>query len=141
VEIRELTVDPGAASLDITYRNDESARLELSVNRDQAVVAVSVNYDTGKPFATFRSMYVSDENADADRVRTIDGDSPFLSGSAIGWSVLRGPWWFFYRAVWSRHNSSAPDILIEAEDVPIGTASATVCVNHCWSVYLPIVIE
>ena len=119
-EIQELVVDPPDSSIEVSYRNGGNAHLELSVNRVQAIVGVSVDYDTSKPFATFRSMYVSDGNADVDHVQTTKGDLPFLTelltDCRANWSFLTGPQWLFHRTIRSAHNTSAPDILIEVVD-------------------------
>jgi len=109
VDIQEVKVDPATLCLDITYRNGGTARVCLSVNRSQAVADVQVGYNTSNPFATFRSMWVSDGNADADHLQNQEGDFPILGD----WSCLRGPWWFFHRQIRSAHNTSAPDIRIE----------------------------
>lgn len=117
VDIEKVTVDLTESTLDIVYRAGGSAHLKLSVNRDRAVANVGVNYDGSKPFATFRSMYVSDGNADVDQIRTGGGDLGFFSQSPhqcdVKWNTLPGTWWFFHRAVHSKHNTSAPDIRIE----------------------------
>lgn len=112
VDIQEVRIDPATLCLDIIYRDGGTARLCLSVNRSQTVAEVEVGYNTGNPFATFRSMWVSDGNADVDHIQTPAGDFPIL----IGWTSLSGLWWFFHRTVWSDHNISAPDIRIEVLD-------------------------
>lgn len=111
VDIQEVRVYPAVLELDITYRSGEKAHVSLSVDRTQAVAEVEVNYTTSEaiPFTTFRSMWVEDGNADVDHVKTPAGDFPILGD----WTKLEGPWWFFHRAVRSRHNTSAPDIGIE----------------------------
>lgn len=111
VDIEKVWVNPSVLSLDIIYRNEEEAHVDLSVDRSQASAEVEVGYSTSEevPFATFRSMWVSDGNADVDHVRNQDGDFPILGD----WACLRGPWWFFHRNVRSTHNTSAPDIRIE----------------------------
>jgi len=116
VDIQEVRVNPTAPSLDITYRNGETAHINLSVDRSQAVGEVEIGYSTstGIPFATFRSMWVEDGNCDVDHIQSADGDFPILGS----WTSLNGPWWFFYRKFWSKHNTSAPDIRIEVLPFP-----------------------
>lgn len=111
VDIQEVRVNPTALSLDIIYRNGVgTAHVNLSVNRSQAVAEVIIGYSTSTtiPFATFRSMYVTNGNADVDHIQTQAGDFGILTS----WTSLQGLWWFFYRKFWSRHNTSAPDIRI-----------------------------
>lgn len=111
VDIQEVQVNPAALSLDIIYRNGAgTAHVDLSVDRSKAVAKVTVGYSTSThiPFATFRSMYVTNGNADVDHIQTQDGDLGILSN----WASLQGLWWFFHRKFWSRHNTSAPDIRI-----------------------------
>jgi len=114
VDIQEVRVDPSALTLDITFRDKGTAHISLSVSRDEANAWVNVGYATSItiPFATFRSMYVSDGNADVDHIQCPAGDLPILTG----WTTLEGPWWFFHRTIRSIHNTSAPDIRIEVLD-------------------------
>jgi parallel beta-helix repeat protein len=111
VDIQEVKVYPAELSLDITYRNGETTHGTLAVDRTQALVEVAVGYTTSAeiPFATFRSMWVEDGNADVDHIEMPAGDLPILGN----WTKLEGPWWFFHRTVRSRHNTSAPDIRVE----------------------------
>jgi hypothetical protein len=111
IDIQEIKVYPEKLLLSITYKNGETARVTLAVDRTQAVAEVEVGYKTsaGVPLATFRSMWVEDGNSDVDHVQTPEDDFPILGS----WTKLPGSWWFFHRAVRSRHNTSAPDIRIE----------------------------
>lgn len=113
VDIQEVRVNPTVLSLDITYRNGGTAHVDLTVDRSKAVAKVAVGYSTSTaiPFATFRSMYVTNGNADVDHVQTQDGDFGILSN----WTSLPGLWWFFHRNFRSQHNTSAPDIRIGAD--------------------------
>ena len=119
VDIEEVSIDPGALSLDITYLDGQWAHAQVSVDRSQATVHVTVGYATvTDPVATFRSMWVSDANSDVDHADAPEGEHPILGG----WSSLVGPWWFFHRDVRSTHNTSASDIRIEMLDqrTPVG---------------------
>lgn len=110
-DIESAQVQLSPLTLDLTYRNGGTAHLALSVNRSKAVATVTVHYPTSPtiPFAVFRSMYVSDGNADVDHLMSSQGDFPIIDG----WSHLEGLWWFFHRTVRSNHNTSAPDIRIQ----------------------------
>lgn len=120
VEIAEISVNPSMMNLALTYRDGGAASLHLAVNREQATVSVTANYGASAPFATFRSMYVSEGNADVERIETDAGLFQLLNDDDLvctpAWSILTGSRWFFQRAVRSKHNTSAPDILVEISD-------------------------
>lgn len=115
VDIKNIHINAGLAGLVVTYRNGETATITLAVNRLQAVVYVAVGYqaDETMPFATFRSMWLSDDNCDAARVEYRTGASTGDYNIINGWSLLEGPGWSFYRDSQSSHNKSSPDIAIQ----------------------------
>jgi hypothetical protein len=80
-----------------------------------ARVRVTVGYSTSTlPFATFRSMFVTDSNADVGRVSWKEpGGAPHDDAimSFPGGDETEA---FFYRQTWSQHNISAPDLRIRA---------------------------
>lgn len=95
--------------ISVTYINGEHAQLCLVVNQERAILHVWVGYNTAAvPFATFRSMVVADDNADVSHARVQSGHREILGIQGR----LEGSEWWFYRQVRSRHNTSAPDILI-----------------------------
>lgn len=112
VDIQTVNLQPGTDSIgmEINYREGGSAYIDFRIDREQATANVRVNYTSTDeiPFATFRSMWVTDGRADVDHVANMSGVFPILSG----WSTLEGYWWFFCRNVESTHNKSAPDIRI-----------------------------
>jgi hypothetical protein len=110
VDIQTITIDPTTLCLSISYRGGGNARICLSVDRAQSVAEVEVDYDISNCFTVFRSMWVEDGNSDVDHIEAKDRDIPILDD----WDKLKGPSWFFHRKVRSKHNTSAPDILIEA---------------------------
>jgi hypothetical protein len=115
-EIVSAVVDPLHSTIDLVYRDGGTAHLRYSVNRQLAAVQVNIGYaaDDGRPFATFRSMWVRDGNCDVDRITTQDGDFDFLAcpSEARSWTQLAGQCWTFRRRFWSQHNTTAPDISI-----------------------------
>lgn len=142
VEIEQITINPSKLSLAVLYKDGTTSQLDLTVNREKAEVTVLANYDTSESFATFRSMYVTEENADVARVTTAVGDYALLdilpTAWSPAWSSLAGPYWFFYRQQSSSHNTSAPDIRIEALDgFTTFVSTLTACVEQC-TTYLPI---
>lgn len=115
-EIRSVKYDPKAQTLKVRYVSGGSATLSIEeVSRTQSRVGVSINYPTSTlPFATFRSMFVGDGNADVDQVEWSDAsgsshDDPVLSFA--GGSSAR---WIFHRNFLSQHNQSAPDLSLVA---------------------------
>lgn len=113
-EITSAQYLSASQTMELTYREGGSAVLTLDeVDREKARVQVTVNYETSVlPFATFRSMFVEEGNADVDHVRW---EGP--CGNVRDEQIMSFPWsegseWLFYRATRSRHNTSAPDILI-----------------------------
>jgi PGF-pre-PGF domain-containing protein len=102
-------------TMEVIYREGGSAILSLNeVNRSMARVKVTVNFSTDiLPFTTFRSMYVSDGNADVDHVRWQDISGVIHNESIMVFLRGEGSDWLFYRSNWSMHNPSGPDIAIK----------------------------
>ena len=112
--IRSLTYVPATDSLKVVYRHGGSATLRIArIDRNVARVVVTGFYDArpNLPFATFRSMFIEDGNTDVDHVRWHDSagshDEPIMTFKSASASSF-----FFGRDIWSKHNTSAPDILI-----------------------------
>jgi hypothetical protein len=114
VDLKEVTFDPKAKSFALVFANGGRAtvsldtlnyeRLSLDVKFDQAIA--------GKPFASMRSMYVTEFNADVARIAVREENAkawreePIMSfGKAKATDVWAG------RLVPSRHNTSAPDMI------------------------------
>ena len=106
-----VKIDPLNLAMDIMYEDKTTAHVELQANRNKNIVEVSnITYDTyNHPFASLRSMWVKDGNADADHIRTDEGEFPIMGK----WTKLEGTWWEFFRKVPSIHNTYGPDIRIE----------------------------
>ena len=114
VDIREVTFDPDIRSFRLTFARGGSATVRLDT-LDQARIALDVGLDAvaaERPFAALRSMFVSETDADVARVgwRAKGGDAwqqapvmDFKRASAV--ELWAG------RAVPSRHNISAPDMV------------------------------
>jgi hypothetical protein len=102
----------GKAHVTVADLNEE--RMTLDVSFDQAV--------TGAPFATLRSMYVTEFNADVariavreDKARSWREDTIMNFRDATATDAWMG------RLVPSRHNTSAPDMMFNrfrAEPAP-----------------------
>lgn len=142
--INAVDIDVENSVVTLTYETGGQATVFLDVNREKAVATVMVDYDTALPFATFRSMYVTDNNNDSALVGTEDGvysmvPKPTESG-AQPWEALAGHWWFFHRDEPSIHNVSAPDIRISVAKTAVYPDSSTICSNACLQ-FLPYLQE
>ena len=114
VDIEEIAFDPATKTFALRFRRGGSATIKLEAV-DQEHISLDVAFDgampAGLPFATLRSMYATETNADVARVawRTKGGDSwredavmSFPSSEATEfWAGRRTP---------SRHNLRAPDM-------------------------------
>ncbi len=113
-EILRVRYVSASQSLRLTYREGGEATLRLdAVDRLRTRVRVAVRYPTdARPFATFRSMFVSDGNADVDRVQWTDRDGLPHNDRILKFTGGRSSAWRFLRKVRSQHNTSAPDLRI-----------------------------
>lgn len=115
-EIASVHYVSASKSLFVTYKAGGSAVLTLeAVDRTITRVRVTVTYPTDvAPFATFRSMYVTDGNADVDHVLWKDTGGILHDDPVMTVAGGDGREWKFRRALPSQHNRSAPDIRIAA---------------------------
>ena len=88
------------------------------MNRSVTRVRVTVNYPTDTlPLAVFRSMFVTEGNADADHVEWLDATGALRNDPILTFPGNTGTEWLFRRQTRSRHNTSAPDIRIKLASV------------------------
>jgi len=113
VDIARIDIVPQGPCFHITYASGGTAYWCLRVNRQEAYLEVTPSPRTDGPVATFRSMWVSDGNADVDH---LDSGATTLPIRGV-WNSVTGSEFLFRRAVFSRHNISAPDISIRGTDV------------------------
>jgi hypothetical protein len=115
VDIREIAFDPATRTFRLAFVRGGAATLRLDT-LDQERIVLDVGIDPAiaadRPFAALRSMFVTDVNADVSQVgwRAKDAQSwhetpvmDFKQASAV--ALWAG------RAVVSRHNTSAPDMV------------------------------
>ena len=112
VDIKDVTFDPAAAAFTLRFAKGGQARLQVA-GLDRAHIALDVTFDSAiadGPFAAIRSMFVAEDNADTARVAWREFGArksvpvlDFTSASATEVSAER--------AVPSRHNTAAPDML------------------------------
>jgi hypothetical protein len=115
-QIRSVTYVPARRTLRVTYAAGGGAIMRiLSVGRDLTRVSVNALYlaSPGRPFAILRSMYVDDGNSDVDTVAW-QGAGGGSSGTASvrHFQAASEERFGFGRAIWSRHNTSAPDLWV-----------------------------
>lgn len=114
VPLKQIAYDPAKRSFTLDFEKGGSATLAVSAPTEQsAKIAVTLSQKMqGKPFLTFRSMYVTESNADSARVEwKAPGakgwrEAPVMQFKGADATALR-----LGRVVPSRHNTSAPDML------------------------------
>lgn len=113
-EITSVRYLSTSKTMEVVYKAGGSAIFSLQeVDRTMAYVQVTVNYPTDTlPFATFRSMFVADGNADVDHIKWKDASGGIHDEAIMRCPGDEGTEWFFYRRTRSHHNTSAPDIRI-----------------------------
>jgi hypothetical protein len=114
VHLRDIAFDPATRTFHLNFARGGSASLRLDA-LDQDRIALDVALDapiSGRPFASLRSMFVTDVNADVAQVgwRTKGAQAwqhaPVMTfGRADAVELWAG------RTLPSRHNLSAPDML------------------------------
>lgn len=103
-------------TLRVKYADGTKANFFLDqVDRTVCRVRVRSTFGTELPFATFRSMYVSDDNADVARVYWFDDAGQPHDDAILPFAGGLGTIWHFYRNTPSLHNTSAPDIRLRME--------------------------
>ncbi len=125
VELRQIGFDPDTNTFTLDFTRGGSARVKLDIIDEDRLV-LDVTYDgampANQPFASLRSMYVTQFNADvaqtAWRVKGAKGwsEAPIMSfpdqagASGKSRSIALTEFWAG-RTVPSRHNLSAPDMV------------------------------
>ncbi len=117
VVLEEIVFDPDARAFTLRFKRGGSARVALAAI-DEDRIGLDVTYDGAKteglPFASLRSMYTTEDNADATWIawRAPDSkgwaESPVMSFRDGTASEL----WLGRRSA-SRHNLSAPDMVVK----------------------------
>jgi len=118
VALDEVVFDPDTLTFTLKFARGGVARLEISqLDRDRQIIDVTFDKPIkGHPFAALRSMYVTRFNNDAADVAVLERDArawreePVMSfgGATAATAIWLG------RHTFSRHNTSAPDMVLEA---------------------------
>ena len=115
--ISRVDFDPRTLKFTLYYSSGGQAVLSIATNINTTLVTVSnITYATNtlRPFATFRSMWVSDGNSDVDHIRS-DTNTRVWHIMQDGWTRLAGKNILFFRRCVSRHNTLSPDIRVEIQ--------------------------
>jgi hypothetical protein len=114
VDIKDIAFDPATRTFRLNFARGGSATLRLD-KLDQERIVLDVSLDTsvaGAPFASLRSMFVTDTNNDVARVAWRTRGAPSWTQEPI-MSFKRADAVELWagRTIASRHNLSAPDMV------------------------------
>jgi hypothetical protein len=117
VAFREIVFDPDTMTFTTPFRQGGSATLKIAtIDRDR--LTMQVNFDrpvaAPLPFAAMRSMYVTEFNNDAARVAIrAKGAQRWIEQPIMDFQEARGVEFWAGRHSYSRHNTSAPDMVFD----------------------------
>lgn len=114
VPLKQIAYDPAQRIFTLSFEKGGSATLQVAepTERSTKIDVRLASPVTGHPFLTFRSMYVTETNADTAliewKTRNAKGwrEAPVMQFNGAHATELR-----LTRAVPSRHNTSAPDMV------------------------------
>lgn len=113
VPLKEIAYDPQLRRFTLQFEKGGSATLSVATPTEQATkidVALASTVQ-GKPFLTFRSMYVTESNADTARVEwKAPGAKGWREAPVMQFKGGEATSFRLGRVVPSRHNTSAPDM-------------------------------
>ena len=125
--ISRVDFDPRTLKFTLYFSTGGQAVLSIATNITTTLVTVSnITYATNasRPFATFRSMWVSDGNSDVDHVRS-DAGARAWHIMQDRWTRLTGKNFLFFRTCVSQHNTLSPDIRVEIKCSRLAADSTT----------------
>lgn len=114
VKLRAITFDPATLSYRLDFVSGGGAVVRVASIGDDAL-RLEVTLDepvAGRPFAMISSMHVAPDNADVSRVAVRAARQPFWTATPVATfaETVAGEI-AFGRAIPSRHNYSAPDVI------------------------------
>ncbi|KAL3878992.1 hypothetical protein ACJMK2_031314 [Sinanodonta woodiana] len=114
--IVDIQLDLQSLIMDVKYKDGGSAKLKLETSLTETrVIVYDIIFGENNlyPFATFRSMYVSEGNSDVDHV-SVNGVQPRHIMDNFG--SIMGNSFVFYRKCMSKHLNLSPDIYIDIRE-------------------------
>ncbi len=117
VEFSEVRFDPETMTFVTPFRRGGSATLKIStLDRDRLTMDVTFDRPIGGnlPFASLRSMYVTEFNNDASRVAIRAKDAQrWIEEPIMDFKQAKALEFWAGRHSYSRHNTSAPDMVFD----------------------------
>lgn len=117
VRIKEVAFDPKARAFHLSFERGGAATITM-VKVDQSRHLLDVAFDApvaGRPFATLRSMYVTEFNNDVARIAVLDvGAKGWREDSILTFNRAAATHVWLGRVSPSRHNTSSPDTSFQA---------------------------
>lgn len=114
VNLKEVAFDPKTMTFTVAFDRGGSAVLKVSdLSREKLTLDVTFDRAVeGRPFATLRSMYVTETNADVARIAIRDaGAKSWREDRIMTFGPGRATDVWTGRVVPSLHNTSAPDMV------------------------------
>jgi hypothetical protein len=115
VDIKDIAFDPASRAFRLAFADGNAARLAVeTVDEDHIALAVSFERPIAapQPFAALRSMFVTDTNADVAQVSwRAPGAKSYEVAPVMAFRRAEALELWAGRAVPSRHNTSAPDMI------------------------------
>lgn len=122
--LKDVTFDPNTMSFTLTLAKGGTARVVVA-DLNEERLALDVTFDqgvSGTPFATLRSMYVTEFNADVARIAVREENArSWREDMIMNFRDAKATDAWMGRLVPSRHNTSAPDMMFNrfrAEPAP-----------------------
>jgi hypothetical protein len=114
VNLKDIAFDSQTMTFRLTFANGSRATVRID-DVDSERFALDVQFEkpiAGQPFATLRSMYVTEFNADVARIAAReDGARSWREEPIMNFGKARATDVWMGRLVPSRHNTSAPDMI------------------------------
>ena len=116
VDIKSIAFDPATRTFDLEFVRGGKSRLRLGA-LDQEHIALDVVLSAppaNGPFASVRSMFVTENNSDASAISWREvGGKGWREAPIMQFSGARAMEINVHRVLPSRHNTSAPDIVVK----------------------------
>ncbi|MDE2362417.1 MAG: hypothetical protein KGM42_07035 [Hyphomicrobiales bacterium] len=114
VDLKEIAFDPAAKAFTLSFRRGGAAKVTVQAI-DQEHVSLDVAFDgalpADLPFASMRSMFSTETNADVARAAwRAKGDAAWRETGIMEFAGAQATEFRAGRRVVSRHNTSAPDM-------------------------------